>query len=112
MSPIGWEPANCVLIGDLPGLPGRRLFVNKRVVLPLRNALEQGQRTCPDYATKTMGCFNRPKRTNKLKASVIGWDQGLSLHTIAAAIDINAHWTPMQIPLKSDMPPAFVKAWP
>lgn len=102
ISPVTWEIANMVILSDMPGMPGRRLYVNKMVVDPLLAALAQWQVTCPEYAILTIGCFcPRPKRVNG----------DLSMHTFGAAFDLNAATNPMQKPLKCDMPPAFIKAW-
>lgn len=101
--PIGWESANMVLLRDLPGLPGRKLYVHKKVADALLGALTQWQATCPEYAIKSIGCFNpRPKRGNA---------QHVSGHSWGAAIDINPSTNPMRSPLTTDMPPAFIKAW-
>ena len=102
ISPVTWEVANMIMLRDLPGMPGRRLFVNKLVVDPLLGALQQWQATCPGYKILTIGCFcPRPKRVNG----------DLSMHTFGAAFDVNEATNPMQKPLKCDMPDAFIKAW-
>lgn len=110
ISPIGWEPANCVLLAGLPGLPHVSLYVNRHVSGPLTRALMAWQKECPEYPIDSIGCFNpRPKRTKSVEGvSIIGWDSGLSLHTVAAAVDINAARNPMRKPLTTDMPPLFV----
>lgn len=112
ISPIGWEATSMVLLKGLPGLPTRKLYVHRVIIMPLTNALEQWQRTCPDYAVKTLGCFNpRPKRTSAATYGVVGWEQGLSLHSVGAAVDINAAANPMRPTLVTNMPDAFVKAF-
>jgi hypothetical protein len=100
-SPVGWESRNMTLVADLPGYP-HRLFVNKAMVEPLRAALTAALAACPDYEVRSMGCFcPRLKRVNG----------ALSVHSWGLAVDINADTNPMQRPLTTDMPPAFVEAF-
>jgi hypothetical protein len=33
------------------------------------------------------------------------------MHAVAAAVDVNAGWNPMQSPLRTDMPEEFTAAW-
>jgi hypothetical protein len=108
-NPAGWESANCEMLRGLPGLPHVNLFVHRAVAGPLVRALTSWQAQCPEYAIDSIGCFNpRPKRTSSTTADVVGWEEGLSLHTVAAAIDFNAVRNPMKKPLTTDMPPLFV----
>ncbi len=107
--PIGWEATNMVMLPSLPGLETRRLYVHKKIVAPLRAALEQWQATCPDYQIKSIGCFcPRPKRTNALQ---------MSLHSWGAAVDINPAANPLVTltdqadPFRYDMPNAFLAAF-
>lgn len=107
--PIGWETANMVLLRDLPGMVGRNLFVHRKIVKPLTDALTQWRKTCPEYAVISIGCFNpRYKRTTKGE---------ISLHTWGVAVDINAHANPLVTlknqndPFKYDMPNAFIAAF-
>jgi len=109
ISPVGWEVANCVMLHGLPGLPHVNLYVNKHMAGPLMRALQAWQAQCPEYQIKSIGCFNpRPKRASTTQTGVVGWDRGLSLHSAACAIDINAAQNPMKKPLTTDMPPLFV----
>jgi hypothetical protein len=108
--PIGWERANCVMFTHAL-LPRQRLYVNKHIVEPLKAALELSHERCPEYAIKTIGCFNvRPKRTYGQPPGVVSLP-ALSMHAIAAAVDINAHANPMKVPLTTDMPIAWREAW-
>lgn len=108
--PASWESRNCVAL-PLPTLR-RTLYVHRLIAGPLLEALERAQRATPDYAIKTIGCFcPRPKRTVSQPSAVIGWDSGLSIHSVAGAVDVNALSNPMRRPLQTDMPPAFIDAW-
>lgn len=112
IQPISWETVNCVLLRDLPGLGSKALYVHKAIAEPLREALTRAREACPDYLIRTIGCFSpRPKRTSSTQYGVCGWDRGLSLHTVAAAVDINADRNPMGPSLVTDMPSAFVRAF-
>jgi len=107
VEPVNWEDNNCVVIPDFPGL-GRKLYVHKLLVGPLRAALALWQLRCPDYAIRTIGCFNpRPKRVVRA-CGLVGWDEGLSMHAVAGAVDINADTNPMRTPLTCDMPAEFI----
>jgi hypothetical protein len=111
ISPIAWEPANCVLMVDEPDMPVRRLYVNAKIREPLLAALRECRLRAPDYVIRTIGCFSkRPKRTAGLPPGVVGWPS-LSMHAVAAAVDINANTNPMRKPLTTDMPPEFIEAW-
>ena len=57
ISPIGWEPANCVRLHGLPGLPQTNLYIHKDVAGPLTRALMSWQAQCPEYQIKSLGCF-------------------------------------------------------
>jgi len=110
VSPRAWEAQNCELLRGLPGLPHVNLFVHNKVAGPLVRALTSWQAQCPEYQIESIGCFNpRPKRTASADEHlIVGWDEGLSLHSVAAAIDFNAKRNPMRKPLTTDMPPLFV----
>lgn len=106
--PIAWERVHMTILRDLPGLPGRKLYVHKLIAEPLQEALRLSHEAAPDYRILSIGCFNpRPKRS----------DAGtLSLHSWGAAVDINPAANPMRVyrdgeTIKCDMPDAFVKAW-
>ena len=102
-SPIGWEAHWMVLVRDLPGLAGRRLYVNRDIAEPLRAALAAALVACPDYAVRTIGCWNvRYKRTATGE---------VSMHALGLAVDINADTNPLGPTLVTDMPPAFVDAF-
>jgi hypothetical protein len=112
IQPITWEAVNCVLLRDLPGLGSKSLYVHRLIAEPLRRALARAAEACPDYAIRTIGCFNpRPKKASDSRYGVCGWDRGLSLHTVAAAVDINHDRNPWNKALISDMPSAFVRAF-
>lgn len=106
--PIGWEAVNMTLLPELPGLPGRRLYVNKKIVDPLAIALTSVAGL--NYRIQSIACFSpRPKKNpNEL-------DQ-LSLHSWGVAIDINPSSNPAQTitddsQLRTDMPPEFIEAF-
>ena len=110
ISPIGWESANCTLFTH-EVLDGRRLYVNRAIVEPLSAALWLSYERCPRYRIKTIGCFAvRPKRVAGQPAGVVGWPS-ISVHTVAAAVDINAATNPQGAELVTDMPPEWVAAW-
>lgn len=112
IDPIGWEATSMTMMHNLPGLPGRKLYVNKLIERPLRRALENWQIRCPSYQIKSIGCFNpRPKRVSKTTYGVCGWDKGLSGHTIGACVDINPEANPMKSPLTTNMPVEFVQCF-
>ncbi len=112
IQPISWEATSCVLLRDLPGMGSKALYVHKAIAEPLQRALARAAEACPDYVIRTIGCFNpRPKRTSATQYGVCGWDRGLSLHTVAAAVDINADRNPMADSLITDIPPAFVRCF-
>lgn len=105
VSPIGWELANMTLIRELPGIPNRKLYVNKAMRGPLLRALETAAKTCPDYKVKTIGCWSvRYKRTKAAKPQI-------SVHAWGLAVDINQATNPMRKPLTTDMPPEFIAAF-
>lgn len=99
LDPVGWEGINCVVVTDLPGLDGRKLYVNRKILAPLRTALTLATMRCPEYKIESIACFNprptRPaiRRLEKAGALVDGasatWGTGLSFHSVAAAIDVN-----------------------
>jgi hypothetical protein len=110
ISPIGWSTANGVMFHH-PLLPRGRLYVNRKILEPLRAALELAHERCPEYAIRTIGCYNaRPKRTAGLPAGVVGWPR-LSMHAVAAAVDVNAAQNPMGRDLVTDMPETWRSAW-
>jgi hypothetical protein len=110
ISPISYERVHCTMFAH-PLLPRGRLYVHRKIVEPLRAALELAHERCPDYLIRTIGSFNvRPKRTAGLPAGVVGWP-ALSFHAVAAAVDINAAQNPMRKPLTTDMPHSFVAAF-
>lgn len=111
IQPLGWESANCTGAKNLPGL-SHPLYIHKVILEPLTEALKKAQSDCPEYLIKTIGCFNpRPKRVVQNPRGVIGWDDGLSLHTAACAVDINDKTNPMGKPARCDMPNAFIRAF-
>ncbi len=99
VTPKHWESDNMTTISDFPGV-NKRLYVNKAIVAPLREAL----RLCIDrhdgYAIHSIGCFNpRPKRSN---------GNELSLHSWGVAVDINPDKNPMGRPLVKDIPNEWI----
>jgi hypothetical protein len=103
ISPIGWETAHMMPMTDLPGLPGRKLYVNRDLVGPLTAALMSVAVLCPTYKIKTIGCWNvRYKRTQTKQISV---------HAFGLAVDINAAQNPLSPTLITDMPGEFVAAF-
>lgn len=90
-------------IHELPGIPGRKLYVNRDIVEPLTKALSAVAVLCPDYKIKTIGCWNvRYKRTATKQ---------VSLHALGLAVDINAEQNPLSPALVTDMPGEFVEAF-
>jgi len=111
VSPPRWESQNCVVVRDFPGL-AKPLYVHRLLVVPLRSALTAWQATCPEYTIRTIGAFcPRPKRVAKGSGDVVGWSEGLSVHSVAAAVDINADTNPMRSLMVCDMPDAFRKCF-
>ena len=104
ISPIGWETKWMVPVSGLPGMDPEFLRVmNRDIERPLRNALASAISVCPGYKVKTLGCFNpRYKRVSMRQ---------VSLHSYGLAVDINAATNPMQRPLTTDIPAAFVMAF-
>lgn len=101
ISPIGWESANMLLMTDLPGLPGRKLYIHRAMRQPLYNAMSAAYVVAPGYSIKTIGCFNpRFKKTVRSE---------LSVHTWGLAVDINAATNPLGG--ETDMPDAFIHAF-
>lgn len=88
---------------ESPLLPRGKLYVNDDMAGPLLLALAAAKSSCPDYAVRTIGCWNvRYKRGNKKE---------VSLHAYGLAVDINADTNPMKSPLTTDMPAAFVRVF-
>jgi hypothetical protein len=100
LQPIGWETKWMVPLHGLPGLPDRRLYVNRDMRDPLVRGLEAWQRQCPEYAIRKIGCWALRNNKNNPKA--------LSLHAYALAVDINDDTNPNGDELVTDMPPLFV----
>ena len=97
----GWESANMKMVSDLPGWP-RRLYINKAVEVPLREALRRCVALYDGYVIKTLGCFSpRSKRTSAR----------LSTHSWGIAMDLNAASNPMANPMQKDLPDAWVAIW-
>jgi len=97
----GWESDNMVMVYDLPGVPVRRLYVNKHVEASLREALAACVALNDGYTIRTIGCFApRAKRVNG----------ELSTHSWGIAVDINADTNPLSLDgiLRSDIPLTWV----
>ena len=103
VAPKNWERDNMVLVEDFPFIGGKRLYVNRKIVEPLRAALTEAEITCPDYKITKIACFApRPNRNNPKK---------LSTHCWGIAVDINPDTNPNGPVLITDMPDAFVAAF-
>lgn len=108
ISPVTWEVVNMTTLHELPGLPGRKLYVNKQIVGPLLHALTNWQSKCPEYEIKSIGCFcPRPKRRN---------GRELSGHAWGVCLDINPATNPMRTYIHGeriicDMPAVFIECW-
>jgi hypothetical protein len=101
VAPRDWESDNMIMVFDLPGVPVRRLYVNKHVGPSLREALAACVALNDGYKIRTIGCFApRVKRVNG----------ELSVHSWGAAIDINADTNPLSLDgvLRRDIPDAWV----
>jgi hypothetical protein len=101
VAPRDWESDNMIMVFDLPGVPVRRLYVNKHVEPSLRAALAACVALNDGYVIRTIGCFApRAKRVNG----------ELSVHSWGAAIDINADTNPLSLDgvLRRDIPDAWV----
>jgi hypothetical protein len=82
----GWESDNMIMVFDLPGVPVRRLYVNKHVEPSLREALAACVALNDGYKIRTIGCFApRAKRVNG----------ELSTHSWGISVDINADANPL-----------------
>lgn len=82
----GWESDHMDMVYDLPGVPVRRLYVNKKIVPMLRDALAACVALNDGYKIVTIGCFApRPKRVNG----------DLSTHSWGISVDINAGTNPL-----------------
>lgn len=78
--PAEWEHAHMVSVSDLPGWP-RRLYVNRAIVEPLREALRRCVELRDGYVINALGCFApRAKRSNPA---------AMSLHSWGIPVDIN-----------------------
>ena len=100
-SPRLWESDNMEMVYDLPGVPVRRLYVNKRIIPMLRDALAACVALNDGYVIRTIGCFApRPKRVNG----------DLSTHSWGIAVDINAGTNPLSTDgvLRKDIPDAWI----
>lgn len=77
---VMWDVPTELEIGVIP----KRIYCNRRLILPLRDAFTELLQTGAIEELKTWdGCFNiRPKRVNT------SW----SLHSWGLAIDVNAAW--------------------
>lgn len=99
-SPRLWESDNMQMVYDLPGVPVRRLYVNRKIVPILRAALQACVDLNDGYKIRTIGCYApRPKRVNG----------DLSTHSWGVAIDINAGTNPLY--LGGDGPHDLPDAW-
>jgi hypothetical protein len=103
ISPIGWEIKWMTSIPSLPGVPKKKLYVNRDMKEPLLRALSAVAVLCPDYVIKRIGCWSvRYKATAARK---------VSLHAYGLAVDINPETNPLSKTLVTDMPGEFVEAF-
>jgi len=99
ITPPHWESWNIVVVDDLPGWP-HRLRLNGKVLEPLRLALGRCIDLHDGYVIHALGCFcPRYKRGNSGEISVHSW---------AAAVDINADTNPRGFPMAKDIPNSWV----
>ena len=98
-APPHWEAVNMKVVSDLPGWPGR-LYINRGIEAPLREALRGCIERHDGYTIKTIGCFApRGKRSDPSR---------LSTHSWGIAVDINAATNPMRKPMVKDIPDEWV----
>lgn len=102
-----WERENMILTRSLPGVP--KLYVHKKILEPLRTALQR----CQDelgWSPRTIGCFAPRKKRASTE---------LSVHAFGAAIDLDASRNPLQVncpigdPRRSnfELPNAVIEIW-
>jgi D-alanyl-D-alanine carboxypeptidase len=94
VGPTWWESVNMVHVDNLPMWGPRRLYVHKKIVPMLHEALAECERL-GGYELRTLGCFApRMKRSSPT----------LSVHSWGAAVDINADDNPpMRIRTPDDL---------
>ena len=98
--PQSWEDVHMVLVNDLPGYSGHKVYLNKAIEDPLREALTACAMLNDGYLIKHLGCFApRAKR---------GHPDEISLHSFGIAVDINPDQNPRGNPMVRDIPDAWV----
>jgi len=96
----GWEDDN-MMTWKADWMPKGRLYVNKKIKPVLEAAINACLALNDGYKIRTIGCFApRPKRVNG----------ELSVHSFAAAVDINADTNPLSLDgiLRTDIPDAWI----
>lgn len=90
-----WEEENMTLV-QWPqwGIP--RLYLHRKIIQPLQNAIVLARMTLPTYSIRRIGCFN--PRFQRGSSSVV------SVHTFGAAVDINSDQNPLIAPCAEDDP--------
>ena len=90
-------------VTDLPGYEGKKVYLNKDIENPLRDALTACLALNDGYCIQHLGCFApRAKR---------GHPDQMSLHSWGIAVDINADQNPRGNPMVRDIPDAWVHAF-
>lgn len=96
-----WEARHMTIVHGLPGLPPtKRLYVNRFIADPLREALAACVALGDGYRVRTLGCF-APRASR-------GNPRLFSLHSFGLAVDINADTNPMRSPMVRDIPDEWV----
>lgn len=85
VAPPGWEAKHMLVVSDLPGWKGRKLYLHRAMEMPLRAAL--GGAIATGWLPTSLGCF-----APRLKRNGSGL---LSLHSWGCAIDVDAQTNPM-----------------
>lgn len=103
-----WERENLVVIPDAGGT-GLRIQLHKLVARQFEEAMVAARKAAPDYKVRLLGgyCARQMVTLDPAKQAAAP----LSVHAWGAAFDVNWDTNPFRLTLKTDLPPAFVKAF-